>query len=69
VGNPFREYLPVRINVGKTLAKLPRSLPPYYGEGAVEIEYAALLPVLVKTKGADVPISDTAALHASVHPM
>jgi hypothetical protein len=44
-------------------------LPPYYGEGAVEIEYAALLPVLVKTKGADVPISDTAALHASVHPM
>jgi hypothetical protein len=42
---------------------------PHYGEGAVEIQDAALLSVLVETNAADVLVSDTEAFLARVRPM
>jgi hypothetical protein len=69
VSHAFRDYLSVRIDVGQALAKLSRPLLSYYGEGAIKIKDAALLSVLVETDRADVPVSDTAASHAGVHPM
>jgi hypothetical protein len=67
VGYPFRDYLPVRIDVGKTLAKLSHPLLPNNGVGAIEIKDAALLSVLVETNGASVPVCDSETLLARVH--
>jgi hypothetical protein len=69
VAYPRRDYLPVRIDIGVSLAKLPHAVMPDYGEGAVVIHDAALHSALVETNGADVLVSDAEASPAGVHEM